>query len=524
MKKIERALISVSDKRGIAELAHQLHARGVEILSTGGTARVLEEEGVSVTSIDAFTGFPEMLDGRVKTLHPKVHAGLLSLRDNPAHQETMRAHELGYIDLVVVNLYPFEKTLSRTDATHEEMIENIDIGGPSMVRSAAKNYRDVTVITDPDDYRRLCDEMDAHDGAVSVQFNAQCAQKAYAMTAYYDALIAEYLASHTGANLSSYPATYVQGYRKVQDLRYGENPHQSAAFYRTARHDEPCVPCAQQLHGKELSYNNYLDLDAALELVKEFSVPTAIVVKHTNPCGAASAEDICTAYTTARATDALSAFGSVCAFNRCMDKELADEVTSTFVEAVIAPEYTEEALAQLMTKKNLRVLRLPSLEAWCTEKMQLCGGHAVRSVTGGLLVQERDTALLGSEGVQCVTTREPTEEEMKALLFAWRCVKHVKSNAIVYARGSELVGVGAGQMSRVDSAKIAALKAQKDVAGSVMASDAFFPFRDGIDAAAEAGVTAIIQPGGSVKDSEVIDAANEHGIAMVFTGMRHFRH
>lgn len=527
MKKIERALISVSDKKGITELAAQLHSRGIEILSTGGTARVLKEEGIPITPIDDFTGFPEMLDGRVKTLHPKVHAGLLSLRDNSEHQKTMKDHELVYIDLVVVNLYPFEQTITREGVTCEEAIKNIDIGGPSMLRSAAKNFRDVTVITDPADYRALCKEMDENDGAVSLSFNARCAQKVFTATAYYDNLIATYLGNENAkhdAPPDEYPATYSLAFRKVQDLRYGENPHQSAAFYRDVQCTEPCATLAQQLHGKELSYNNYLDLDGAVELVKEFSAPTAIVVKHTNPCGAASAETLFDAYIKARATDPVSAFGSICAFNRTLDKKTAEEITSTFVEAVIAPDYDADALEQLQTKKNMRVLRLPNLAKWCAEETHVYQGKYARTVTGGILIQERDMSLLDTDALKCVTEREPTEEEMQALLFAWKCVKHVKSNAIVYARGTELVGVGAGQMSRVDSSKVAVMKAQKEVKGSVMASDAFFPFRDGVDAAAEAGVTAVIEPGGSKRDQEVIDAANEHGIAMVFTGMRHFKH
>ncbi len=523
MKKIERALISVSDKTGIAELAHQLHKRGVEIISTGGTARLLKEEGVPITSIDDFTGFPEMLDGRVKTLHPKVHAGLLAVRDNAEHTKTMQDHELVYIDLVIVNLYPFEKTIISQDVSFDNAIENIDIGGPTMLRSASKNFRDVTVIIDPGDYKSLYEEMEKNDGAVSYKFNKRCAQKVFATTSFYDSLIADYIEDSLEER-ELFPATRAFGCRKVQDLRYGENPHQQAAFYKEVRQSEPCATIAKQLHGKELSYNNYLDLDGALELVKEFTKPTAIVVKHTNPCGAASADTIAEAYRRARATDPVSAFGSVCAFNRALDKETAEEIVSTFVEAVIAPAFDADALDVLKTKKNLRILLLEGLKDWVEETEHEYKGLYTRKIVGGLLVQERDTKIVTVEELKCVTEREPTEEELRSLLFAWKCVKHVKSNAIVYARGTELVGVGTGQMSRIDSAKIAVEKAQKEIRGCVMASDAFFPFRDGIDAAAEVGVTAIIQPGGSVRDEEVIAAANEHGMAMVFTGMRHFKH
>jgi len=521
MKKIERALISVSDKTGIAELAQQLHNRGVEIISTGGTAKLLKEEGVPITSIDDFTGFPEMLNGRVKTLHPKVHAGLLALRDNPEHQKTMQDHELVCIDLVVVNLYPFEKTITSENVKFEDAIENIDIGGPTMLRSAAKNFRDVTVIIDPADYKPVCEEMDANDGAVSFEFNKKCAQKVFANTSFYDSLISDYLAGEV-ADTPLFPETKTLGYRKVQDLRYGENPHQKAAFYKEVRQSEPCVTMAKQLHGKELSYNNFIDLDGALELVKEFSEPTSIVVKHTNPCGAATADSPVDAYRKARATDPVSAFGSVLAFNRKVDKETAEEIISTFVEGVIAPGYDEDALETLKSKKNLRLLLLDGLEEWIANKSY--SGIYTRKLVGGLLVQERDIKMITPEELKCVTEKQPTDEEIKSLMFAWKCVKHVKSNAIVYAQGTELVGVGAGQMSRVDSSKIGSMKAQKELKGTVLASDAFFPFRDGIDAAAEVGVSAVIQPGGSIRDEEVIAAANEHGISMVFTGMRHFKH
>jgi phosphoribosylaminoimidazolecarboxamide formyltransferase/IMP cyclohydrolase len=523
MKKIERALISVSDKTGIAELGKQLSQRGVEIISTGGTARLLQEEGVPIVPIDDFTGFPEMLNGRVKTLHPKVHAGLLALRDDAGHQKTMQEHELVYIDLVIVNLYPFEATITKPDVAFADAIENIDIGGPTMLRSAAKNFRDVTVIVDPDDYKTLLEQMDANNGQVTYDFNKACAQKVFASTSYYDSLISGYLEGET-EDAPLFPQTKTFGYRKVQDMRYGENPHQQAAFYKEVLLPEPCVTSAKQLHGKELSYNNIIDIDGALELVKEFTEPTSIVVKHTNPCGAASAETLVEAYRNARATDPVSAFGSVLAFNRPVDKDTAEEIVSTFVEAVIAPGFDADALEVLNAKKNLRLLQLDGLQEWIMQQDKVYSGLYTRKVVGGLLVQERDIKMVTPAEVKCVTEREPTEEELKAMMFGWKCVKHVKSNAIVYASGTELIGVGAGQMSRVDSSKIAALKAQKEVKGSIMASDAFFPFRDGIDAAAEVGIAAIIQPGGSMRDEEVIAAANEHGMTMVFTGMRHFKH
>ncbi|RLD12521.1 MAG: bifunctional phosphoribosylaminoimidazolecarboxamide formyltransferase/inosine monophosphate cyclohydrolase [Chlamydiae bacterium] len=523
MKKIERALISVSDKTGIAEIAHQLTKRGVEIISTGGTAKLLKDEGVPITLIDDYTGFPEMLDGRVKTLHPKVHAGLLALRDDPYHKKVMDDYEIPYIDLVIVNLYPFEQTITKENVKFEDAIENIDIGGPTMLRSAAKNFRDVTVIIDPSDYKPLFEEMEKNAGAVSYEFNKLCAQKVFASTSFYDSLIANYLEEKTEGT-EMFPPTRAFGYRKVQDLRYGENPHQKAAFYKETVQSEPCVTMVKQLHGKELSYNNFIDVDGAVELLKEFTEPTSIVVKHTNPCGAACAENISEAYRLARATDPISAFGSVLAFNRTVDKATAEQIASTFVEGVVAPDYASDALEILQKKKNIRILLLEGLKDWVKEKEHIFKGFVTRKVVGGLLVQERDTKMISIDDLKCVTKRQPTEEELKSLMFAWKCVKHVKSNAIVYANGLELVGVGAGQMSRVDSAKVGVMKAQKEIKGCVMASDAFFPFRDGIDAAAAAGITAIIEPGGSIRDEEVITAADEANIAMVFTGMRHFKH
>ncbi len=523
MHPIRRALISVSDKTGIAELAVQLTQRGVEIISTGGTAKLLAQEGVASTPIETFTGFPEMLDGRVKTLHPKVHAGLLAVRDNPAHQAVMREHQLAYIDLVVVNLYPFEATITQPHVAFAEAIENIDIGGPTMLRSAAKNFHDVTVVVDPDDYKPLLDEMDAHHGAVSHDFNKRLAQKVFAATSYYDALIAEYLADAL-PDAPLFPATRSFGFRKVQDLRYGENPHQQAAFYKSARPAEPCITIAKQLHGKELSYNNYLDADAALELVKEFAEPAVIIIKHTNPCGAATAVSLHEAYQRALATDPLSAFGSIISVNRPLDAATARAIAELFVEAIVAPAFEPAALELLKAKKNLRLLKVDGLADWARASTKTGSDLALRSVVGGLLVQERDTQMVADTAIRCVSAAQPTAAQHAALRFAWKICKHVKSNAIVLARDTELVGVGAGQMSRVDSVHVAVQKARKDVRGCVLASDAFFPFRDGVDEAARAAVAAIIQPGGSVKDDEVIAAANEHGIAMLFTGMRHFRH
>ena len=523
MKRIERALISVSDKTGVVELAHQLAQRGVSIISTGGTAKLLKDDGLAVTPIEEFSGFPEMLDGRVKTLVPCVHAGLLALRDNPAHQQTMREHGFAFIDLVVVNLYPFEATITKPQASFEDIIENIDIGGPTMLRSAAKNFRDVTVIVDPADYKPLLQEMDAHGNTATRAFNLRLAQKVFATTAFYDSLIADYLGSVI-PETPLFPATKTFGYRKVQDLRYGENPHQAAAFYKQVRQSEPCVTVAKQLHGKELSYNNYLDADEALELVKEFSAPTVAIIKHTNPCGAASAAILREAYERALATDPVCAFGGIVAVNRTLVKATADALAPLFLEVIIAPDFAPAALEVLQAKKNLRLLKVDGLEAWVQAADKTSAGLYTRTIVGGLLVQERDTRMVAPADLKCVTTRNPSPAEMESLLFAWKCAKHVKSNAIVLARGTELVGVGAGQMSRVDSVNIAVRKALKPLAGSVLASDAFFPFRDGLDAAAAAGVTAVIQPGGSLKDAEVIAAAEEHRMAMVFTSMRHFKH
>ncbi|GFE62728.1 bifunctional phosphoribosylaminoimidazolecarboxamide formyltransferase/IMP cyclohydrolase [Geobacter sp. AOG2] len=518
MAKITRALISVSDKTGIIEFSRQLADYGVEILSTGGTAKLLREAGLTVKDVSEFTGFPEMLDGRVKTLHPKVHGGLLGMRGNPAHVAKMKEHGIENIDMVVVNLYPFEATVAKPGCLLEDAIENIDIGGPTMLRSAAKNYPDVTVIVDCADYALVLEEMKAAMGAVSPATNYGLAVKVFQHTAAYDGAISNYLGARLGEEPQQYPATFTIQVKKAQDLRYGENPQQTAAFYVEKDIAEPCVSNAVQLQGKELSFNNIIDLDAAIETVKEFEQSAAVIIKHTNPCGVALADTPLSAYLKARECDPVSAFGGIVGFNRQVDAATARELASTFLEAVIAPGYSDEALEIFTAKKNVRLMQVPLLEEY------VAGGYDLKKVVGGLLVQGRDLGMVRAADCRVVTERTPTASEYEALDFAWRVCKHVKSNAIVFTNRDQTVGIGAGQMSRVDSSKIAVQKALLATQGTVLASDAFFPFRDGVDAAAEAGVTAVIQPGGSVRDEEVIKAANEHGIAMVFTGMRHFRH
>ncbi|OSM00022.1 bifunctional phosphoribosylaminoimidazolecarboxamide formyltransferase/IMP cyclohydrolase [Magnetofaba australis] len=532
MAAVKRALISVSDKSGLVPFCEGLAKLGVSFLSTGGTAKMLRDAGLDVMDVSDFTGFPEMLDGRVKTLHPKVHGALLGLRDNADHQKQMADHGIDTIDMVVVNLYPFEATVANPDCTLEEAIENIDIGGPSMLRSAAKNHRSVTVITDPADYERVLTALTENGGEAPYELNAELAKKVYARTAAYDAAISNWLSSLDGQGRpGGFPDTYTVQFKKSQAMRYGENPHQNAAFYvEQPESDEPSLANAEQLQGKELSFNNIHDANGALELVKEFdSSPAAVVVKHANPCGAAQSSELLTAYRMARDTDPISAFGGILAFNATVDEVLAKEITAMFAEVIIAPEYTGGALEAFAAKKNLRILRLPTLGG-----AQKRNPWDMKRVTGGLLLQDRDLKMLNDGDLKVVTERAPTEQEMKDLLFGWKIVKHVKSNAIVYCKGDRTIGVGAGQMSRVDSSRIAVWKAQEaarnagqkenPIAGSVLASDAFFPFRDGVDAAAKAGATAVIQPGGSMRDEEVIAAANEHRMAMLFTGMRHFRH
>ncbi|QPJ61815.1 MAG: bifunctional phosphoribosylaminoimidazolecarboxamide formyltransferase/IMP cyclohydrolase [Candidatus Nitronauta litoralis] len=516
MKAIKRALISVSDKSGIAGFAKELHARGVEILSTGGTAELLKGEGIPVTQVSDYTGFPEMMDGRIKTLHPKVHGGILGRRDVNAHMEAMEKHGIQPIDMVVINLYPFEATIAKPGCTLEDAIENIDIGGPAMVRSSAKNYNDVTIVVDPVDYPVVLKEMEASGGEVSLNTRKRLSRTAFASTSRYDAMISGYLASLED-DAPTFPGQFNQSLSRVQELRYGENPHQAAALYREANPAPNRIVNARQLQGKELSFNNYIDMNAAWELAIEFAESSAVIIKHTNPCGTAVGEDQLATFLKARDTDPVSAFGGVMAFNRTLTASTVEEILKNFVEVIVAPGYEPAALELLAKKKNIRAMEMPDASAGKTEQ-------DIKKIGGGLLVQDADRITLDPEKLKVVTEAKPDDSLLNALKFAWVVAKHVKSNAIVYARGQETVGVGAGQMSRVDSARLAVEKANKDVKGCVMASDAFFPFRDSVDAAAQSGITAIIQPGGSIRDQEVIDAANEHGMAMVFTGIRHFKH
>ncbi len=523
MPKIERALVSVTDKGGLVAFIKELAAFGVEIISTGGTARVLKENGIPVVDISDYTGFPEMMDGRLKTLHPKVHGGFLAIRDNAGHVESMKKEGIKPIDMLVVNLYRFEDTIAK-GAPLEEAIENIDIGGPAMVRAASKNYPYVSVVTDPADYPRIIEEMKASGGSVSAKTNFELARNAFSLTARYDAAISNYLQG-IDVEEGEFPLTYTAQYKRRQIMRYGENPHQKAAFYTELAIDQPSIATAEQLWGKELSYNNIMDSDAALDLIMEFDKPACVILKHSNPCGAAQSESsLADAYKQAFAVDSTSAFGGIVGLNRPLDAQTAQAIGDVFTEVVIAPDYTPEALEILTKKKNIRLLKVPEITLGRSAKKQLA---STRRVTGGLLLQDRDLGDVDLGTAQVVTKRSPTPEEMEALKFAWKIVKFVKSNAIVYANKDQVLGVGAGQMSRVDSSKIAIMKAGNaglSLKGSVIASDAFFPFSDGIDEAAKAGATAVVQPGGSVRDQEVIDAANEHNMAMIFTGMRHFRH
>jgi phosphoribosylaminoimidazolecarboxamide formyltransferase/IMP cyclohydrolase len=516
--RVRRALVSVSDKRGLVDLARALVRHGVELLSTGGTAKELAAAGLAVTAIADYTGAPEILGGRVKTLHPRIHGGLLG-RPTPEHEAEMAAHDIAPIDLVVVNLYRFRETVARPGVTVEEAVENIDIGGPSMLRSGAKNHERVAVLVDPDDYAALVAELDGNDGQTHAATRFRLARRVYAHTAAYDGAIAAYLSSlgEDGAR-AHFPEVMTWQGRRVRALRYGENPHQQAAFYADDASGLSLARAAV-LQGKELSYNNLLDLDAALVAVLEHAGPAAVIVKHGNPCGVASdAGGVTGAYLKARETDPISAFGGIVAVNREVDLTLARALSEAFLECVIAPSFAADALALLAAKKNLRLLATGALPA--TPE----GGDTLRSVVGGFLVQSRDTGMVDARAAQVVSKRAPSSDELTALDFAWRVAKHVKSNAIVLANAGQTVGIGAGQMSRVDSVKLAVGKAVLTVRGSVAASDAFFPFRDGVDALAEAGVTAVVQPGGSVKDAEVIACADERGLAMLFTSMRHFRH
>jgi phosphoribosylaminoimidazolecarboxamide formyltransferase/IMP cyclohydrolase len=517
--RVRRALISVSDKNGIVDFARALAELEVELLSTGGTYRMLSEAGLAVTEVAEHTGFPEMMDGRVKTLHPKIHGGILGRRGED--DSAMAEHGIAPIDMVVVNLYPFEATVAAPDCSLENAIENIDIGGPGMLRAAAKNHAWVSCVTRAEDYPRVLEAMRASGGCVPAAMRRDLAVRAFEHTASYDGAIANYL----GARLSDEPQTHGRTlnlqFHKLQDLRYGENPHQGAAFYRERNPQGASLATARQRQGKALSYNNIADTDAALDCVKQFAQPACVIVKHANPCGVATASDCLGAYERAYATDPESAFGGIIAFNRELDKATAQTIIERqFVEVIIAPGVSDDASAALATKKNVRVLITGPLDGDV-------GGFDYKRVAGGLLVQDRDSALIGPDDLRVVSQRAPSDAQLNDLLFAWKVAKYVKSNAIVYASGGQTIGVGAGQMSRVNSARIAVIKAEHaglEVRGSVMASDAFFPFRDGIDNAAAAGISAVIQPGGSMRDEEVIAAADEHDMAMVFTGVRHFRH
>ena len=542
MVKIKRALISVSDKAGLGELVKVLKKYDVEILSTGGTAKMIRDLGFAAKDISEHTGFPEMLDGRVKTLHPKVHGGLLALRENEEHMETTKKYDIGLIDMVVVNLYPFEKTVAKPGVKLEEAIENIDIGGPSMLRSAAKNHKSVCVVCDPADYGRVIEDMEKNAGSISQPLLVGLGKKAFARTSAYDAAIYEYLEGQ-GPSVKGqgeeYPDKINLSFKKLQELRYGENPHQKAAFYKDESIDEPSVANSVQLHGKELSFNNIIDLNAALEIVKEFDEPASTIIKHTNPCGTATAKTLMKAYIDALDCDRLSAFGSIVGFNRPVDMELAQTILkeSDFVECMIAPSYESNALEALKVKKNLRLIEVKNFTSW-NFPGKTKGNRASRNfsdkaskydkdmkkVVGGLLIQDRDIAHVKESDLKVVTKIRPTKEQLNSLLFGWVVAKHVKSNAVVLSQGTKTVGVGAGQMSRVDSVRIAAEKALERAKGSTLASDAFFPKEDGIEQAAKAGVKAIIQPGGSIRDNEVIAMADKLGIAMVFTGVRHFKH
>ena len=525
--KIKRALLSVSDKSGLVELGHALAKRDVELVSTGGTAKTLREAGLQVKDISDLTGFPEMMDGRVKTLHPKVHGGLLAVRDNAEHAASMKEHGIGAIDLVVVNLYPFAQTVAK-GASRDEIIENIDIGGPSMVRSAAKNHAFVTIVTDPADYDDLVAEMEESGGKTSYDFRRKCAAKAYSATAAYDSMISQWFAFADQQQF--FPDMLAINGNRAEELRYGENPHQRAALYLPIGPHSSGIAQAEQIQGKELSYNNYNDADAALELVSEFrdGPPTVVIVKHANPCGVATGETLIEAYRAALECDSVSAFGGIVAVNRPLDGATAEAITEIFTEVVAAPTADDAAKAVFAKKKNLRLLLTGDLPDPKRD------GLTVKPITGGLLVQSRDNGFVPDSDFKVVTKRAPTAQELADCRFAWTVAKHVKSNAIVYAKDGATAGIGAGQMNRRDSARIAAIKAreaaetygwaQARTVGSAVASDAFFPFADGLLAAAEAGATAVIQPGGSMRDDEVIAAADEAGLAMVFTGMRHFRH
>jgi len=528
MATIKRALISVSDKTGIIEFAKNLNALGVEILSTGGTAKLFRDNNIPVIEVSDYTGFPEMLDGRVKTLHPKVHGGILGRRDMPEHVAAMQAQNIPNIDMVVVNLYPFEATVANPDCTLEDAIENIDIGGPAMVRSAAKNWKDVAVLTDASQYAEVIREMQSTGGATSQATQFALSVAAFNRISNYDGAISDYLSSfNNDGTRNAYPAQVNSRFVKLQDLRYGENPHQSAAFYRDLYPAPGSLVTAQQLQGKELSYNNIADADAAWEAVKSFDSTACVIVKHANPCGVAVGKNALEAYSKAFQTDPTSAFGGIIAFNTTLDKAAAEAVSKQFVEVLIAPDYTEEALEIFKAKANVRVLKISLPQGGNTAWDQGRNAQDIKRVGSGILIQTADNHVISAADLKVVSKKQPTPQQLEDMLFAWRVAKYVKSNAIVFCGNGMTPGVGAGQMSRVDSTKIAAIKAQNaglSLKNSVVASDAFFPFRDGIDVLAEAGAACVIHPGGSMRDEEVIAAADEHGLVMVLTGIRHFRH
>ncbi len=517
MARIQRALISVTDKAGLLDFAQALRRLGVELISTGGTAKILRQAGLPVQDVSHVTGFPEMLDGRVKTIHPRIAGGILAIRSNPEHCQQIAEHDIPLIDMVVVNLYQFERIAEEEGVTRERLVENIDVGGPTMIRAAAKNWQDVAVVVSSEQYKQVAEELANNKGSLSQSTHWRLAQKAFERTAAYDAAVAARLAlidaeGETSLAPEMLPEMLSLRAERTAVLRYGENPHQRAALYSF---NTGGIANAEQLHGKELSYNNLVDLDAAWQLVEEFQNPAAAIIKHTNPCGCAEQEDLLTAYRKALEADPISAFGGVLAFNNELDEATANEVSKLFVEAIAAPSFSEEALNVLMTKKNLRLVQVDRVSQPET---------VYKSIAGGMLAQTPDVVTLDVTRLEVKTERQPTEEELKALMFGWKIAKHVKSNAIVYALAGQTVSVGAGQMSRVDSVKLGAMKAQLPLRGTVLASDAFFPFPDGVEEAAKHGITAIIQPGGSVRDEEVIAAANRLGLAMVFTGIRHFRH
>jgi len=518
MKSVKRALISVSDKTGVLEFAQRLHGLGIEILSTGGTSALLTKYGVPVKQVSDYTEFPEMMDGRIKTLHPKVHGGILGRRDVEGHRQSMKEHNIDPIDLVVINLYPFENTIAKEDCLLADAIENIDIGGPAMIRSAAKNFDDVAVVVSSTEYSTILEEIEASGGIVSRKTRMRLSRDAYAHTARYDSLITRYLSDQL-EDKEDFAPIFLLPFEKIQGLRYGENPHQLAAFYRDPDANSHDIVSAQKIQGKELSFNNIIDLEAAWQLAKDFKSGSAVVIKHTNPSGVAVGDKQLEIFIKARETDPVSAFGGIIGFNRKVGADTAEEILKNFVEAVIAPDYDKEALKLFSGKKNIRIMKM--LEETSVVERRV---FDLKRVGGGLLVQDKDVISHDPATLKIVSKKQPDSKEMDDLLFAWIVAKHVKSNAIVYARDGEALGIGAGQMSRVDSSRLAVEKARQNLKGCVMASDAFFPFRDSIDTAAKSGVSAIIQPGGSIRDEEVIEAADEHGMSMVFTSIRHFKH